>query len=167
MRKTSNLTIALCFMLLIFKISHLYAQSIPKQNLIDIKGNTLNQADLMGKVVVVNYWFIGCQPCMIELPKLNEIYDDYKNKVVFLAISKDNDADQLSYFVKKFPFKYIQILPNVEWAKELNIRLFPTNLVYSKEGKLVLRIEGLNVDTIDSLRKAIDKCINEKFKIDN
>jgi hypothetical protein len=45
----------------------------PKFELTTIDGKTFNTDSLRGKVVVLNFWFIGCGPCRRELPELNRI----------------------------------------------------------------------------------------------
>ena len=53
-------------------------------------GDTIEMNKFKGKVVVINFWFIGCPPCITELPGLNKLAEEYKAKeVVFLAITKE------------------------------------------------------------------------------
>ena len=40
-----------------------------------IGGKRLTLAELQGKVVVINFWFIGCAPCISEMPALNKLVD--------------------------------------------------------------------------------------------
>jgi len=64
----------------------------------DIKGNTYTSEELKGKVVVLNFWFIGCAPCRIEIPGLNEMVKHYdKEEVVFIAFALDGKEE-----LKKF-----------------------------------------------------------------
>ena len=41
----------------------------------DILGNTYTPEDIKGKVVVINFWFMSCAPCIEEMPELNKIVD--------------------------------------------------------------------------------------------
>jgi thiol-disulfide isomerase/thioredoxin len=56
----------------------------------DIDGRTIKANDLAGKIVVFNFWFIGCPPCRYEIPMLSEIAEKYKdrNDIVFIAVSE-------------------------------------------------------------------------------
>ena len=53
----------------------------------DINGNKFKLKDLKGKVVVINFWFIGCKFCRTEIPELNEVVLGCKNdpNVVFFS----------------------------------------------------------------------------------
>ena len=47
-----------------------------------IDGEILNSADLRGKVLVLNFWFTSCPPCIAELPGLNRLVDEYDGPVL-------------------------------------------------------------------------------------
>ena len=49
----------------------------------DSEGNNFNFESTKGKVVLVNLWATWCPPCIAEMPSMNALYKDYKDKVVF------------------------------------------------------------------------------------
>ena len=55
----------------------------------DINGDAINFEDLKGKVVVLNFWFIGCPACIAETPKLNQLTEKFADEadVVFIALT--------------------------------------------------------------------------------
>jgi len=55
----------------------------------DINDNKVNTKNLGGKIIVLNFWFIKCPPCIREMPELNKITETYKSdsSVVFFAIA--------------------------------------------------------------------------------
>src|SRR5689334_17526979 len=42
----------------------------PEFEVYDLNGKRFTNAELKGKVVVLNFWFIGCSPCEMERPTL-------------------------------------------------------------------------------------------------
>src|SRR5436853_6658072 len=53
---------------------------------VDLSGNKIQKKDLLGKVIVINFWFTSCQPCINEMPLLNNLVAAYKDtNVVFIA----------------------------------------------------------------------------------
>jgi peroxiredoxin len=120
---------------------------------ITLDGKTVDFADLRGKVVVLNLWFINCPNCIEEIKLLNQVVDDYKDNkdVVFIGLASNTKPD-LEKFLKKNPFKY-QIIPNAGQfmlfkygvaGKNGEYHLgYPTHVVVDKEGRIVLKIEGI------------------------
>jgi thiol-disulfide isomerase/thioredoxin len=57
---------------------------------------------LRGKVVMVNVWFIGCPPCVRELPILQRVQSELgKRGFELLAISLDDTAKQRRFLAGK------------------------------------------------------------------
>ena len=43
---------------------------------------------------MVNFWYINCGPCIIEMPVLNQLVEDYKESDInFLSFSFDKKED--------------------------------------------------------------------------
>jgi thiol-disulfide isomerase/thioredoxin len=122
-------------------------------------GKILDSEYFKDKIILTNFWFIGCYPCMKEIPELNKIAIDFKDKVTFLAINKGNSSAQIEYFIKKFPFLYTQTIAKKELFDSLKINLYPTNILYNTKGEVVFKSEGYDENTITSLRKAIEVII--------
>ena len=77
-----------------------------------ISGKPISMADLKGKIVVLDFWATWCVPCVDEMPKMKELYAEYKDKgVEFIGISLDNPPDglaKLKAFVAKNDIPWLQ-----------------------------------------------------------
>src|ERR1700744_5049705 len=107
-------------------------------NMTDINGKKIKAGSLAGKIVVMNFWFIGCPPCRYEIPQLSKIADDYKNNkdVVFIAIATDS-AGALREFLKNNTFNYQLIGDGAELHKKYGIKTCPLSLVINKDGTII------------------------------
>ncbi|MBX2899391.1 MAG: TlpA family protein disulfide reductase [Cyclobacteriaceae bacterium] len=107
----------------------------PVFNVNTIKGETLKLNELTGKVVVINFWFEGCAPCIAELPALNKLYEDYKTKdVVFIAFGKD-DTQTIMDFLKRRDFNFNHVSSDYDLSNDYCIIAgWPTNMVLDKNG---------------------------------
>ena len=125
----------------------------------DIFGNNYTLESLKGKVIVMNFWFVECKPCVIEMPELNKLVDKYKNsEVVFLGFAT-NDKSKIENFLKKTTYKY-NIIPDAKEAvKSYNINAFPTHLVIDKNSTISFTAVGLGPNTIEDLDKNIESLI--------
>lgn len=132
----------------------------------DMGGEKFNLKDLAaaGKVVVLNFWFVNCPPCRMEIPQLNETVEAYQqNKdVIFIAIALD-DKYALDKFLKTLPFNY-HIIDNGRYiASQYGIISYPTHVVLNKEGKVLFHTSGLGSGTVTWLRKSIDAALEGKM----
>ena len=130
----------------------------------------IDTANLRGKVVVLNLWFINCPNCREEIKLLNQIVDQYKgNKdVVFIGLAASRKAD-LEKFLTKNPFKY-QIVPDAQmiiFSKfgtpdkngEINIP-FPVHYVLDRSGAVVLKMYGTK--GVDAVKVELAKQFSSK-----
>ncbi len=129
---------------------------------VDMEGKKYTIKELRGKVVVLNYWFIGCPPCRMEMPHLNDLVDEFKSKdVVFLGIALDN-PNELAEFFKNFSFKYTIIPTGDHLAMRDGIEAFPTHVVIDKNGKILFHTAGYSASLKQALQKSIKKALGEQ-----
>lgn len=103
-----------------------------------IDGTTISSADLKDKVVVLNFWFIGCPVCRAIKPKLNAFKTKFEGRedVVFLAVTGDPPGE-VRNFAKHEPLNYIQAAGAAEELKKFVFNGYPKNIVISKTGEIV------------------------------
>ena len=125
----------------------------------DINGNAVKLSELRGKVVVLNFWFIKCAPCVMEMPDLNEVVSMYdSNDVVFIGITFDS-KELVEQFLQTKAFEYI-ITPNANDVVSIyGVQSFPTNMVINQQGQIVLKEIGYRTNIKDVLVSAINKLL--------
>jgi peroxiredoxin len=127
----------------------------------DMTGKTYSLKDLKGKVVVLNFWFVECMPCIKEMPELNSLVRKYKAKnVFFLAISNSEKA-KIIKFLKKNSFNY-SIVPkdvNNTVLDDYNINAYPTHIIIDKASKVTFYAEGLDATTLATLTATLDALV--------
>jgi thiol-disulfide isomerase/thioredoxin len=125
----------------------------------DLNGNSIKLSELRGKIVVLNFWFIKCSPCVMEMPDLNELSAMYDPKnVVFLAITFDN-KDLVEQFLTTTQFDYTIAANAMDAINIYGVRSFPTNMVINKEGQIVLKEIGYRLNMKEVLVTAINKLL--------
>lgn len=128
--------------------------------LTDMKGNKVKISDFKGKVVVINFWFIACKPCTMEMPELNHVVTEFNGKdVVFLGVALD-DAKALKKFLKEHTFDYQIFAKSDQFANEMGVMSFPTHFVIGKDGILQFKTSGFSPSTIPTLKEAINAALN-------
>ena len=69
-----------------------------------MNGESINTADLRGRIVILNLWASWCTPCKAELPGFDRIATEYKDQVVIVAADVDaGKGGAYSYVQQNFP----------------------------------------------------------------
>jgi peroxiredoxin len=108
----------------------------PDFTLTDLDGNTIRLRDFRGKVVFLNFWAIGCPPCRIEMPAMEEVYQEYKDKdVVIIGVDLGEYRGSVRSFVEENDYSWTFVIDTygqVAWA--YLITGIPTSFFIDKGG---------------------------------
>lgn len=105
--------------------------------LTDLQGNTWTLQNLKGKVVLVNFWATWCPPCRKEMPDLDALYKEFKDRgLIVLAIS-DEDAAKVRSYIQEHNVSYPILLdPGRKVNETFQVEGIPKSFVYDRTGKL-------------------------------
>jgi thiol-disulfide isomerase/thioredoxin len=125
----------------------------------DLDGKSYDLAALRGKVVVLNFWFINCGPCRMEMPGLNKLVTEFAGKdVVFLSFALDEDKD-LREFLKKTSFTYAVAPKAWEMSEKYGVSSYPTHVIINRKGMVAGRLLGGSETRHDELRPFIENAL--------
>ena len=118
---------------------------VPAFELTTFEGQKINTQDLIGKVVVINFWASWCKPCEQEAAELEEAWRFYEpsGDVVFLGIDYVDTEPEAKGYLKKFDITY----PNGPDLRTTISQIFrisgvPETYIINKEGRLAARKIG-------------------------
>lgn len=112
-------------------------------------GEAVSSDDYRGEVLVVNFWYAACGPCIVEAPMLEQVWKDYQNDgVAFLGVNTyDQPATALS-FARDNGITYPSVIDvndgtvKLAFAQVTPIQATPTTLVIDRSGRVAARIIG-------------------------
>ena len=113
-------------------------KEFPDFSFTDMEGNIWSKEELKGKTLVVKTWFIRCKPCIEEMPQLNQLVEEYRDRedVVFLSLSLDTE-EELQKFLSEKEFKYVVIPQQKSFIEDtLGFSIYPTHVVVNPSGKI-------------------------------
>lgn len=110
---------------------------------------SVSSDDYRGNVLVVNFWYAACGPCIVEAPFLEKVWQDYQSKgVAFLGVNiYDQPATALS-FAKDNGVTYPSVIDvndgkvKLAFAQVTPIQATPTTLVLDRSGRVAARVIG-------------------------
>lgn len=125
----------------------------------DMDGNPINLSDMKGSVVAINFWFIGCKPCIMEMPELNDIVQKFEGEnVKFIAVALDSKGS-LRAFEEKRAFNYNIVPDGRSVAKIYDIQGYPTHCIIDQEGKIQYFKSAYSPQTAHELESKISELL--------
>jgi peroxiredoxin len=149
-------------------ISKLKGCRAPQFDVTSLTGERLKLSALKGKVVVINFWYRFCPPCVAEIPALNNLVRDYAERdVVFIAFAKDSRESLKTFLAsKKFDYKIVSGEYDLT-DKYCLMSGSPMNLVLDRNGVVQEIFSGGYVDeraqtyAYDRLSSVIESCLSK------
>ena len=108
----------------------------PDFQLNTLDGQSVSLGDLKGKPVLLNFWATWCGPCRIEMPFLQQIYDEWRGRgLVLLAINISESPSQIAEFMQNQGLSFPVLLDSGgEIAQKYNIQYIPSTFFIDKDG---------------------------------
>ena len=107
----------------------------------DYMGNSYDQSEWDGKVMLINFWATWCTPCREEMPMLADFQDRYSEQglqVVGIAL---DDVEPVQRFADSMDLNY-PLLMSDDTTPDLmhkynEVGAIPFSLITDKDGKVV------------------------------
>jgi thiol-disulfide isomerase/thioredoxin len=127
-------------------------------------GATFSSQDHLGKVVVVNFWFAGCNPCRAEAPTLNTVAKDLP-QAQFVGVNVSDNASTTAGFERSHGNTYPSIVDQEQgasvqlaFAANRPPKAVPSTLVLDRKGRVTARIIGQANESV--LKTLVQDAIN-------
>lgn len=139
---------------------HLEGMLCPDITGTQLDGSSKKLSDYSGSYVLLDFWGTWCAPCIAEIPEMKALRDKMQKrplKIVSVALVIDGDLEKLRHFIKKEDMNWAHFWETGSGDKgfiqRLRISAFPTYILLSPEGKILLRGES----GADSLKQVEEK----------
>lgn len=132
----------------------------------DLDGNAVDSSILSeAKLTVLNVWATYCTPCVNEMPDLETLSQNYKDKgvqVVGLVADVFDDEEkkaEAKEILSATGVTYVNLLPDTVLDDSLlyDITGTPTTLFLDSEGKILKIVEGTR--DLDALTEMVDELL--------
>ncbi|HBG28122.1 MAG: hypothetical protein A2Y10_06535 [Planctomycetes bacterium GWF2_41_51] len=115
-----------------------------------------------GKNVLLVFWSTWCIPCKSQLVALKSLASSPEFKdVVFAAVCNDpENLDDVKRIVKTLDINYLVLLDNqAQVAEKLGVKAVPTTFIVNADGKITLKEEGYDAETMKLITKHISNLV--------
>ncbi|HET9846528.1 MAG TPA: TlpA disulfide reductase family protein [Nitrospira sp.] len=109
-----------------------------------LDGGTLRSADLIGKVVLLNFWATWCGPCKEEMPSLGRLQEQFDSaRVRVVTVTADMYPQGIRQFLDQLGVRLpVGFDQDQELSRKLSVRGLPTTVVIGQDGHIVGRAVG-------------------------
>lgn len=128
----------------------------PNFELANLQGEKVKLSDYRGQGVFLNFWATWCEPCINEMPLMNQVYKQVPG-VEILAVNVGQKKSAVSQFADELGFTFPILLDSNNETKGLyKIGGLPVTILINEKGEIVDKITGeLNSsnDVLDLMKK--------------
>jgi peroxiredoxin len=120
-------------------------KKVPDFSLRDLNGNKVEMKQFKGKIILVNFWTTWCGPCKEEMPGLELLHQQFKEKnFVLLSISVDFERlERVQEFINKHHYAFPVLLdPQGETLDLFGVKGVPTTFLIDKTGRMIGKATG-------------------------
>ncbi|SHG65346.1 Peroxiredoxin [Virgibacillus chiguensis] len=119
---------------------------------------TVRLSDLEGKGVMLNFWGTWCKPCEEEMPYMQKLYPQYKEKgVEIVAVSLDSTELVVHRFVDEYDLTFPIPHDKDSQVRDLyKVGPIPSTVFIDPQGKIVEVVNGaLSLERLDGYLQEI------------
>jgi cytochrome c biogenesis protein CcmG, thiol:disulfide interchange protein DsbE len=136
-------------------------EELPVLSLTTLSGEPFNLDSLRGRVVFLNLWASWCAPCEQEVPSMIQLATRMASEAgqqpgrikpgdnpdfVMVAVSWDEDPDQLRAFLTKYPDMARTMVvardPGGTQTRILGTQLLPETYIIDQSGRMIARFQN-------------------------
>ncbi len=133
----------------------------PNWELTSLNDEKINLTDLKGSLVLVDFFYKSCYYCMLALPGLQELHQQYKDKgLKIVGINPFDEKEKgIVPFLEKRGVTFTVLLGGLETAKEYHVTAYPTVYLIDKTGKIIFSQIGFT----EELHKKLEQVIKDNL----
>lgn len=138
---------------------------VPDFHITCADGTHLSIAELLTekKAVVLNFWFINCDPCRMEFPYLVQAYEEYKDDLEVIALNPYDGTDAtVSAYAEQMGLTFPVSSADRFWRSAMNLHSYPTTVVIDRYGMICMVHLGAMIDT-ESFAKVFDYVTSDDY----
>jgi peroxiredoxin len=138
----------------------LVGKPAPEFTLKDVDGREITLASLRGKPVLLDFWATWCEPCRQEMPQIQALYDQFKDKgLMVVGIDTDEPAETARKYFEDQHYSFVNLLGSGhDMVKKYGAEGIPRVMLIDKDGvvRYVHRGWGPGMDLSPEIKKLVE-----------
>lgn len=130
----------------------------------DLEGKELSSDAYTDGLILLDFWYMSCAPCIMAMPVIERLHQKYKDKgLIVLGMNGfDKNPATIKTFMKERAVTYHTLLDtNRKIAEQLQIRGYPTMLlIEAKSRKVLMAHSGFSLE----IESKVSEFMEERLK---
>jgi peroxiredoxin len=128
----------------------------PDFTLTSVGGKEVKLRDFHGKVVLLDFWATWCTPCRSEMPTIELLHRQFKDKGLVVLGVDDEDASTQNDFLEKSGFSFVSLVEaRKQVSNQFHVGGIPTTVLIDQRG--TIRTFDLGETSFESFRESLAK----------
>lgn len=113
--------------------------------------DTVSLTQYSGKIVLLDFWFKSCGPCMEAMPHYNELQNRFgTNNFQLLTINIEDGQEDIKFFYNKYNPVYKMLYNGRVIFDRLGLKGCPSAILVDGQGKVIYAAAGFNRQQIEA-----------------
>ena len=138
-------------------------QQAPGFTLLTLDGGRASLTNHRDKLVVLNFWATWCQPCTVEMPSLEALWQRYRDRgLIVVGVSVDRGAPKalLEPYVRNLKLTFPILLdPDAKTSDRWRVTALPATFLVRPGGEVAGMAMGAREWNSDEMRALVERLL--------
>jgi peroxiredoxin len=128
----------------------------PDFTLVNTEGETVKLSDYKGKLLLLDFWYCACKPCIKASFALDKLQEEYRERgLVVLGMNTMDKAGKIKRHRKKYDMNYMSVLCSREVRDAYKVASYPSFYLIDENGTILFSTSGYSAQLYLELKMAI------------
>jgi len=140
----------------------------PRFNAPTPDGTKIGIDDLKGKLVLLNFWATWCPPCILEMPTMEKLHQEFKEEgLEVVAVNFMEGPKTINAFIKKRGFTFTVLMDRSgEISQRYGVHGLPVTYLIGRDGTSLVKSIGYKDWYKKEIRQFVSSLLKDEGIID-
>ncbi|HUG44644.1 MAG TPA: TlpA disulfide reductase family protein [Acidobacteriota bacterium] len=127
-----------------------------------VEGETVSLDAFSDRVLLVNFWATWCRPCLLEMPSMARLQEEFGERGLSIVSISDEDPKTVTRFLDRHPYPFTFLIDRERILhSRFGVTVLPSSLLLDRKRRLVYPHQGFLQWDDEGIRRRIDRLLTE------
>ena len=135
----------------------------PDFSLPDVNGDIVKLSDFKGKLLLLDFWYVACNPCVKASFDLDQLQKEYAARgLVVLGMNTMDSPGKIKRHMGRTNMAYNSLLCSRDIRNAYKVVSYPSFYLINEKGEIVFRTSGYSSELKSELESAILQALSNR-----